>query len=267
MRRVWAGFAVIAVVALVGGVGCKRKNKGAANKPYDPNQKTHQLIEKKPAADLDAVKKAFNDANDGEWSVDVDPFTGYVLSAIRKPAAAEGTEKGPKGIIKQAAVKVAHDFMDKNKTAFGLNAELLSTQHIEVAGAPGKGDKRGTWLIILRGLTHFPHPGFDAYDLGDRIHVRMVVEGDGVTHVEQLPLLPDPKLPDTPPLMWNDPKVTAALGGAKTEGAPEQTIHVLKEPNRIIYKVAWKFQVGSGESKTDVWVDAGTGAKLPAPVL
>lgn len=249
---------LVVTLLMVAGAGCKKnKNKVKDEGPNPEKYESHQIVKPKSEADLAAAKKKFAETNGDKWTVEVDPFTGYVTAAYRKPA-----EGRPKAFPQAGAVKEAREFMTKNVELFGFNETLLDADRLDVAGMPGGKDKPGEWLIYLRGTSHFPHPGFDAYDLGDRLHVKLIVRADGVLKVESAPPLPDPKLPDHPEIMWDDAKISKQLGDTKTEGQPAQMVHVAKSDDQIAYRIAWRFETAEGDA---LWFDATTGARLDAP--
>lgn len=241
---------LVVALLLVLGVGCKNKNK--VKGPI----KTHFVAKPMASADLEAKTKAFNDANEGEWTAKADPFTGYIISGSR-PAAENDKPKRPS---QESAVGMAREFVEKNAAHLGIPKELIDVERIDVSGAPGGKNAPGRWLIVIAGQTWFPHAEWDNYNLGDRLEMKIIVMEDGVLQFEVAPLLPDPKLPSTGELAWNDPKITKQLEGKKATNH-DQAVHVTRAKDSITYKLAWRLEVG----EEVYWFDGTTGEKLTRP--
>lgn len=241
----------VAMLLLLWSAGCKNKNKGRKG-PVT----THYVAKPMASADLEAKVKAFVDANEGDWKAKANPFTGYIVSGSR-PAAEKDKPKRPD---QASAVGMAREFVEKNAKYLGIPEELIDVERIDVSGAPGGKNAPGRWLIVVRGQTWFPHAEVDNYDLGDRLEMKLVVMEDGVLQFEVAPILPDPKLPPTGELAWNDPSITKQLGGKKPTNH-NQAIHVTKTDDAITYKMAWRIEVGDEV----MWFDGSTGEKLSRP--
>ena len=253
---------MIAFAALmVAAVGCKPKDKNKDSAAdLAAAAKLHQTVKPMSATALEAARKSFSDANGAGWTVTVDAFTGNIATAYRKMPKGRAKAFPQKGAIKEARA-----FLEKNAKAFGFEASMLAADRLDVLGRPGGKGSPGRWLILVRGTSHFAHAGFDAYDLGDRLEVSLVVIADGVLKAESRSPLPAVTLPDRPHIMWNDAKISKHVGTRKPNGTPQQMIHVLKSDDAIEYKVAWRFAFGDAASEKTEWYDAATGEKLPAP--